>query len=71
MSQNATDDMRAEYDFSDAAQGKHHAAYKEGTNVVLLEPDVARVFRDSASVNRALRMLMQLAHDQASNNPQQ
>ena len=64
MNQNATDDMRTEYDFSDAAQGKHHKAYKEGTNVILLEPDIARVFRDSASVNRALRLLIEIAHDQ-------
>jgi hypothetical protein len=64
MNQNTTDDMRTEYDFSEAVQGKHHEAYKEGTNIVLLEPDIARVFRDSASVNRALRLLIQIAHDQ-------
>jgi hypothetical protein len=64
MNQNTTDDMCAEYDFSEAVQGKHHEAYKEGTNIVLLEPDIARVFRDSASVNRALRLLIQIAHDQ-------
>ena len=64
MNQNATDDMRTEYDFSDAVQGKHHKAYQEGTNVILLEPDIARVFRDSASVNRALRLLIEIAHNQ-------
>lgn len=46
-------------------------AYQEGTNIVLLEPDVARAFRDSASVNRALRLLMELARDQAPKNAQQ
>ena len=42
-------------------RGKHYKAYREDTNVVLLDPEVARVFRDSASVNRALRMLIDLA----------
>jgi hypothetical protein len=71
MNQNASDEMRPEYDFSNAVQGKHHQAYKKGTNVVLLEPDIARVFRDSASVNRALRLLMDIARDQTSKNAQQ
>jgi len=71
MSQDARDDMRDEYDFSDALQGKHCRAYKEGTNVVLLEPDIAHVFRDSASVNRALRLLMEIARDQTPKNAQQ
>lgn len=68
MSQESTDDMRTEYDFSNAVQGKHHRAYAEGTNLVLLEPDVARVYRDSAAVNRALRMLMDIAREQTANN---
>ena len=68
MSQNATDAMRTEYDFSDAVQGKHHRAYSESTNVVLLDPDVARVFKDSASANRALRLLIELSKKQTPNN---
>lgn len=59
-----TDDMRPEYDFSDGVRGKHHKAYQEDTNVVLLEPEVARVFCDSAAVNRALRMLIDLAGEE-------
>ena len=55
------DDMRREYDFSNAVRGKHHEAYRAGTNVVLLDPDVAKAFTDSASVNQALRLLLQLA----------
>ena len=47
--------MRSEYDFSKAVRGKHHEAYRQGTNVVLLDADVAAVFRDSATVNSALR----------------
>jgi hypothetical protein len=60
------DTMRAEYDFSSGVRGKHHVAYKAGTNVVLLEPDVAKAFPDSSSVNTALRLLLRLAKEQAS-----
>lgn len=58
------DDMRPEYDFSKGVRGKHHEAYKTGTNVVFLDSDVAEVFTDSASVNRALRLLLDLARTQ-------
>ena len=70
MSQESTDDMRAEYHFAGAVQGKHNRAYAQGTNVVLLEPDVARVYRDSASVNKALRLLMEIARNQSTSNAQ-
>jgi hypothetical protein len=59
-----TDDLRPEYDFSGGIRGKHHAAYKTGTNVVLLDADVARAFPDSASVNTALRLLLEIAEKQ-------
>ncbi len=59
-------DMRPEYDFSGGVRGKHYEAYREGTNVVLLDSDVARVFRDSNSVNRALRLLLDLANKEAT-----
>ena len=49
------DEMRAEYDFSSGVRGKHAKAYDEGTNLVLLEPDVAAEFKSSRAVNRALR----------------
>ena len=49
------DEMRAEYDFSGGVRGKYAEAYRQGTNVVLLESDLAKVFRDSATVNQALR----------------
>jgi hypothetical protein len=52
------DEMRAEYDFSDGVRGKYVRRYREGTNLVLLEPDLARVFRDSESVNAALRQFL-------------
>ncbi len=59
------DEMRPGTDFSHGVRGKHHAAYRAGTNVVLLDADVAKAFPDSASVNRALRLLLDLARDQA------
>jgi hypothetical protein len=61
-----TDQLRAEYDFSEGVRGKHHLAYKAGTNVVVLDPDVAEAFPDSSSVNRALRLLLELAKQQVS-----
>ena len=66
MSQDAAreDDLRAEYDFSGGVRGKHFESYRKGTNVVFLDPDVAAVFKDSASVNTALRLLLTLAREQ-------
>ncbi len=54
------DTMRPEYDFSNAVRGVTAARYAEGTNVVLLEPDVAQLFPDSQAVNEALRTLARL-----------
>lgn len=59
-----TDDLRPEYkfDYSRAVRGKYYRRLlKEGTNVVVLEPDVAKAFRDSAAVNDALRSLLRVA----------
>jgi hypothetical protein len=58
-------DIQPEYDFSGGVRGKHHQAYAQGTNIVLLDPDVAEVFKDSAAVNEALRLLLRLAKEQA------
>lgn len=67
-----TDTMRSQYDFSKGVRGKHHEAYQQGTNVILLEPDLAKIFKDSQSVNRALRMLVDIAgsevHSRATHN---
>lgn len=52
--------MRKEYDFSKGIKGKYAAKYKAGTNVVLLDPDVAKVFKTPRSVNQALRSLSQI-----------
>lgn len=52
-----TDGKRAprEYNFKGGERGKYAARYAKGSNVVVLSPDVARVFPDSTSANRALR----------------
>jgi len=55
------DEMRPEYDLRGGVRGKYYKRYQEGTNVVLLDPDVAAVFHDSESVNQALRVLMKAA----------
>jgi hypothetical protein len=55
------DDLEPEYDFSGAVRGKYYQRYQQGTNVVLLDADVAQAFKDSESVNRALRLLLDLA----------
>ena len=67
MNQANEDTLRDEYDFSKSVRGKHHEPYRKGTNVVLLEADVAEAFKDSASVNKALRTIAQLARDHAEN----
>ena len=62
-------DMRPEYDIRGGVRGKYYERYRAGTNVVLLERDVAEVFRDSESVNRALRLLLNVAQASASSEP--
>jgi hypothetical protein len=60
------DTMREEYDFSGGVRGKHYQAYRQGTNLVLLDPDVAAIFKDAATVNAALRMLAKIAQESVS-----
>lgn len=50
-------EMRPEYDFSNAVRGKYYKRYRESTNVVVLEPDVAKRFKNAADVNAALRSI--------------
>jgi len=57
------DELRPEYnfDYSNAVRGKYYKRLmEEGSNVVVLEPDVAKAFHDSASVNKALRSLLEI-----------
>jgi hypothetical protein len=58
-------DMLADYDFRGGVRGKYAQRYAEGCNVVVLAPEVAQVFRDSRSVNDALRPLADLIRKQA------
>jgi len=53
--------MRSEYDFSKGVRGKYAQRFREGTNVVVLAPEVAELFPDSAAVNDALKALVQIA----------
>ena len=52
--------MRAEYDFSKGVRGKHAAQYAAGSNVVVIEPDVAAEFPTAEEVNETLRAVAQL-----------
>ena len=63
------DELRPEYDLTrlkGGVRGKYHKRATAGTNLVLLEPDVALAFPDSNSVNRALRLLHDVATKSAS-----
>jgi hypothetical protein len=54
----AKGDMLPEYDFSKGVRGKYTKAYAKGSNVVMLDPDVAKVFATGKSVNGSLRNLV-------------
>ena len=51
-------DMRDEYDFSDGTRGKYAKRYAQGSNVVVLDPDIAKSFKTAEEVNKALRALI-------------
>jgi hypothetical protein len=52
------DEILPEYDFSQGVRGKYAKQYAEGTNLILLDPDLAAQFPDSKSVSRALRAFL-------------
>jgi len=54
------DEMRSYYDFSGGVRGKYAKRYAAGTNVVVLDPDVANVFKDAESVNETLRAVARI-----------
>ena len=61
--------MRPEYDFSQLegrVRGKYVERYRAGTNLVLLDPDVAAAFPDAKALNDALRTLVEVARKQVS-----
>jgi hypothetical protein len=58
------DDMRKEYDLSKlegGVRGKYYRQATAGTNLAMIEPDLAKMFPDSAAVNRALRLLAEVS----------
>ena len=59
-------DMLEEYDLTKGVRGKYAERYDAGSVVVVLDPDVAEVFPDSASVNRALRALSDILRQHSS-----
>ena len=59
--QNDVDSMRDEYDFRGGVRGKYARRLAEGSNIVVLDEDVARIFKDSQSVNAALREIARIA----------
>jgi len=56
--------MLEEYDFSQGIKGKYAKKYDEGTNIVVIDPDVAEYFPDHDSVNKALRSLTEIIKEQ-------
>jgi hypothetical protein len=66
------DELRPEYDFAKmqgGVRGKYVQRYRSGTNLVLLDPDIAKAFPTDASVNEALRLLLQIADRQQQISP--
>jgi hypothetical protein len=53
-------ELRPHYDFSGGVRGKYAARYQQGTNIVVLDPDVASIFKTSEAVNEALREVARL-----------
>ena len=60
-SEGGSREMRDEYDFTEGVRGKYAARFAEGSNVIVLDPDVAEVFADAEAVNAALRLLAESA----------
>jgi hypothetical protein len=68
LTRRRNDDLRPEYDLAQLGpmvRGKYYRQAVAGTNLILIEPELARVFPDSESVNRALRLLMETAEASA------
>jgi hypothetical protein len=63
------DTMRPEYDFSKAIRGLTAARYGEGSNVVILDPDVVEIFPNARAVNEALRTIARLTRTASRRRP--
>lgn len=69
ISQTDKDTMRDEYDFSKAKRGITATRYTEGSNVVVIDPDVLDVFPDGKAINEALRALAPVIRNQNKQTP--
>ena len=73
MTSELDDELRPEYELhtllKGGVRGKYVARYRAGTNLVLLDPDVARAFPDEAAVNEALRLVSRLSEIQRGQKP--
>jgi hypothetical protein len=69
------EEMLDEYDFTKGVRGKYVSRFKKGSNVIILDPDVAEIFNDSESVNNALRSIAHIiriqleSHNKSVNRP--
>jgi hypothetical protein len=66
MKKNSSNDTRPEYEFSSmkgGVRGKYAARYRAGTNLVLLDPEVAQAFPTDAAVNQTLRAVLNMANE--------
>lgn len=63
------DEILPGYSLQGGVRGKYAERYAQGTDLVPLDPDVAEVFRDPVSVNRALRALADIIREQQSRQP--
>jgi hypothetical protein len=66
-----TEDMRAEYrreDLGKGVRGKHYAAFQKGSNLVLLTPELAKIFPTNEAVNSALESLVGVARSAVTKN---
>ena len=61
MNKKNNQELLPEYNFSNGVKGKYAKRYASGTNIVLLEPDVAKIFSGSLSVNEILRAVAKVA----------
>ena len=64
-SKDEIEEMLPEYDFSGGVRGKYASRFEKGAIMVVLDPDVAEVFPDPRSVNKALRALSHIIRDRA------
>jgi len=57
-------DMGVKYDFSGGVRGKYAKSFAKGTNLMAIDPELAKIYKNSEAVNRALRLLAELARGQ-------